>query len=257
VPGLALLVPLAYYFVLSESDPGWAIARRQNELPPHPVAGVVIALAPIVALALAGVARECRGLQERALLLWPVAALLVHFVFSPTIPSHAFEGMSIPLAILAVRGVCRLRIPAAGVAALVALFVLPGVEVTTSFMRQEIRSDAESHTVGKDDAAALRYLERDPRAGAVLTSLRMGMVVPAHTGRATWVGHQTWTPQYEGRVAAAAMLFADRLRAADARRMIAESRAAFVLAPCGSQFDGARLGMRARRFGCASVYEPA
>jgi hypothetical protein len=259
LPALALALPLAYYLGLQHFADAWRVAERQNEMPPDPPAGVLLALAPIAVLALAGVRRGPRDVQERALLAWPVAALAVHFFLSPTVPGHAFEGMSIPLAVLAARGVQRLALPLAATAALVALLVVPGLEVTAKFMHDEATSGREPHTVGAPEARALRYLQADGRPGGVLTTSLLGAAVPAYAGRSTWAGHASWTPDSTRRFAQADDLFSARMSPGDAGRLIRASGAAFVVSPCGARLDAARAlagsSVVAHRFGCAVVYE--
>ena len=45
------------------------------------------------------------GWQDVAVRVWPFAALAVYLAPVGTFPYHAFQGMSIPLAVLAVQGV--------------------------------------------------------------------------------------------------------------------------------------------------------
>ena len=60
--------------------------------------------------------------------VWPLAALAVYLAPVGTFPYHAFQGMAIPLAVLAVQGVVSVwpRPRPALVVACLALMVVPG-----------------------------------------------------------------------------------------------------------------------------------
>ena len=95
--------------------------------------------------------------------------------------------------------------------------------------------------------------------GGVLAPVYTGIAVPAYTGRETWIGAGSWTPdQPSGREDAEA-LFGGRLDAAAARgaRAALAARAsccrdchgrADILAPLAGFTDPPR------RFGCATVW---
>jgi hypothetical protein len=112
--------------------------------------------------------------------------------------------------------------------------------------------------VARPEADALRYLEYSDRPGGVLTTPLLGGVVPPYTGRSTWVGHRSWTPDFSARGRQADALFAGRMPPSAARALVRGTHASFVLSPCGARFDAAAvLGpsiASARRFGCAAVY---
>jgi hypothetical protein len=93
----------------------------------------------------------------------------------------------------------------------------------------------------------------------VLTRLYLGQAVPALSGRRTYVGHPSWTPHFHERVDATESLFAGELPPAEARALVRGSGAAFVVQDCVERADLssalAPVVRRARRFGCATVYE--
>ena len=110
IAGAAL--PLLYYFVLSQASNDWETAALDQWPSLSTTAWVVafLGFAPFVALAAFGI-RKPRGIQEKVLILWPIAC-----VCTVLVPGagwfYAPAGASIPLAILMVRGWQSLRKPA-------------------------------------------------------------------------------------------------------------------------------------------------
>jgi hypothetical protein len=106
--------------------------------------------------------------------------------------------------------------------------------------------------------AALAYLAREHRDGGVLTRFYLGTIVPAVTGRHTFVGNCYWSePHCSHLVNITSELFAAQLRPPDARRFVHTSGARFVLADRQSRDLTATLApitSAVHRFGCASVY---
>ena len=97
---------------------------------------------------------------------------------------------------------------------------------------------------------------REP--GGVLAPVYSGIVVPAYTGRETWVGAGSWTPDQPRRAEQAEALFAGRLDAAAAEALVRRSGARFLLSDCHGRADVAALVAAVaeppRRFGCATVW---
>ncbi|HVE68196.1 MAG TPA: hypothetical protein VNB64_06415 [Solirubrobacteraceae bacterium] len=255
VPLAATAAPIAYYFALSQTDSSWAEVSSHSG---HPHWGLWLALgvAPALALAAVGAPGRTWDLQERALRLWPLAALAVYFILQTAWFYHALAGLTLPLAILGVRGWRHLRIPRAAAVAAVAALTLPGM----AFYVQQLREGSAAHFLPADETAALRAVEAGWRDGGVLTSVDLGQAVPAVTGRGTWVGHPTWTPGYGDRTHRAEALLSGRMDAVQARELVRSTGAAFVVAGCGRPDLEALLGpvVAARtRHGCAAVYEVA
>ena len=92
----------------------------------------------------------------------------------------------------------------------------------------------------------------------LLAPAYIGTTVPAYTGRETWVGAGSWTPDFPTRRAAAERLFAGTLRPAQARAVVIASGARFLLSDCHGRADVQRLVSAftdpPHRFGCATVY---
>ena len=255
LPVAATAAPLAYYYALTRTDSAWATVSQPSGNP-HVDGWLFAALAPPLLLAAAGFPGRRLDLQERAVRLWPLAALIVYFVLQRSWFYHALAGLSLPLAILGVRGWRRLRAPIPlGVALIVAL-TLPGM----AYYIQKLRETASAHFLARGEAAALRAAGRSPRPGGILTTDALGAAVPAFSGRSTWVGHFTWTPDHAIRGARAQALFAGALAPADARALVHSTGAAFALAPFGAPDLRQSLGptvAATRRFGCATLYDLA
>jgi hypothetical protein len=151
------------------------------------------------------------------------------------------------------------RPPRWSVAGVVALLTLPGLVVFVDEHRDQLRERDYPVLIDPAESRALDHVADSPAPGAVLSDFYLGMNVPQATGRQSWIGHPTWTPELVERVNAADALFAGRLRDADARATVERSRVRFVIARCGSA-PGLRRALAplvraVRRFGCVTVYE--
>lgn len=254
VPVAGVVAPLAYMWVLSKTDSAWAAVSRVQDAP-HLADWLLAGLAPAV-FALPGYPGRDLDLQERMLRIWPVAAVVLYFALDRSFFYHAFLGLSLPLAILAVKGLRPLRLPRAVVVGAILLFTVPGLVWFAPVMRER----RAENFIAAGERDALRYLDDAPRAGPVLAPREpLGQAVPAFAGRKTWVGHYTWTPDNESRSQRAEALFSGDLGRKEARRLVQESRAAFLASDCRNRADLRRiLGpvvARVRRFGCATIYE--
>src|SRR5258708_4101876 len=169
-------------------------------------------------------------------------------------------GLGIPLAVMAVQGWNRLLLPRAlGVALLLLATVVGGIPVAMRY-RTTLQNDRSALYATPDQAAAFRYLEDSPDAGGVLAPYYLGKSVPAFTGRNTWIGHPTLTPDfYTRRLSQANAIFAGRLSSRAAQSMVRATGAAYVLIGCDSPSavanDLRELASSIRRFGCISVME--
>jgi hypothetical protein len=258
----AIALPLAYYYLLSRLDPSWALAGEVNRFARWPWWITILGLAPLGAPALLALRVEPEDFGGVALRLWPAAALAVFYLPLGTFPFHALQGLGLPLAILAVAGArtalgARRLAPAAAVAA-AAVLVLPGLAYRGNEMRLAMQSGRQPHLLTPSEHDALRHLDRAPQRGGVLAPAYIGVVVPAYTGRETWVGAGSWTPDAERRQREADDLFAGRLSAPAAERLVRSTGARFLLSDCRARADisGLVAGVTAppRRFGCATVY---
>jgi hypothetical protein len=148
------------------------------------------------------------------------------------------------------------------------LAVLAVAVLTIPATAYELRSAArlvsptagDANFVTRDERAALAFLARDREPGGVLTRFYLGTVVPAETGRRSFVGNCYWsTPDCSGRAQAAAELLEGSLTPRAARALVRSSGARFVLSDCATRANLAGLlGPTVRavhQFGCAGVYQ--
>ena len=260
LPLAATLAPLVYFAVLARIDAAWGEGSEGTGLP-HEWGRLALAIAPLALVAIAG-AFALRplsrlDLQQRMLLVWPVATLLVYGLLDRTFFFNALSGLTIPLAVLAVLGARRLPRWAA-VAAVVAV-TLPGLVNFAYELREGTGAGNSPRYLEEGEAEALEFLDDSPRAGGVLTRLYLGQAVPGLSGRHTYVGHPSWTPRLDERVDVTERLFAGDLAPAEARSLVRRTGVAFVVQDCVERRDlTAALGplvRRRHRFGCATVYE--
>jgi hypothetical protein len=254
VPVALTAAPLLYMWALSHTHSSWEFVSRPNDFA-HVGLWLILGLAPAL-LALPGFPGRDLDVQERVLRIWPVAALLVYFALQQSWFYHAFAGLSLPLAVLAVRGWQRLSLPRAAAVSAIALLTLPGMVFTVI----ELRKTRGDHFFKRGENQALAYLDRSSRPGAVLAPLApLGQAVPGFAGRDTYVGHYNWTPDYPERKDRAEALFDGRLKPPEARRLVRDSGAAFLASDCRGRVNLERvlgpLLVGVHRFGCATVYD--
>jgi hypothetical protein len=254
IAATATLAPLLYYFVLSRVDPSWELAARANEaFGQVPLWAVAVALLPLAAAAPFGLRRRLENLGEALLVAWLPATIAAVAFLSPSYPAHALEGVSIPLAVLAVRGLARLRRPLLTGAFAVAM-IIPGTLDLLDAMRDAVNAPAQPHHLTAGEDAALEHLARDPAPGDVLASTRLGALVPSATGRRSWVGHPSWTRDFAARAREADALLRGALPPERAAAVVRSSGARFVLVDCHGSAEALRaLADGERAFGCARV----
>ncbi len=265
-------LPLLYYLLLGHLDLSWNLARV-NSKHAFPWTAIALAVAPLGLFALLGYRGRADSFLELLLRVWAPAAIFIYF-FSATglsaTPLHAFDGITIPLAMLAVKGVrqSRLRsLPQARLVAglAVAVAVLPvnayAVDIAPAAVAP---AGGNANFITKDEHAALHYLARDPTPGGVLTQFYMGEAVPGSTGRHTLVGDCLWSqPDCMPNSESADSLFEGEMSRAQSRQFVIASGARFLLASCSSpQVNlrrrlGTRLIVAVKHFGCATVYQVA
>jgi hypothetical protein len=269
---------LLYFLALGKLDPVWAMAREGSR---HvwPFWPTVLVVAPLLPLAALGSRGSLRSFWLNSMRVWPVVCVII-FWFSETgqsaTPLHAFQGITFPLGVLAVRGFSALsrvrlvratigRAPGAvRVAAavlLLALACIPATAYQLYSVRQFARPTAgNGNYITADEQRALAYLASDRTPGGVLSRPYLGVLVPGFTGRRTYDGTCLWSePGCAQRGKLSAELLSGQMRAARARRFVAGSGARFVLADCATRGNLRRLlgplVLSTRRFGCAAVYQ--
>jgi hypothetical protein len=263
-------VPLLYYLLLGHLDLSWKLARVQSKHA-FPFTAIAIGIAPLAIPALLGYRGRSDSMLELLLRVWGPVAILI-YVFSATglsaTPLHAFDGITVPLAVLAVKGVTRTSLGTLPrgrlvAAAAIALGVVPANAYALATAHTYVDpAGGNANFITHDEHAALRYLARNPDPGGVLTQFYLGEAVPGATGRRTFVGNCLWSePNCMPRSEAADALFRGQDTEAQARQLVRQSGARFLLASCAPHADLARrLGemiVSSTHFGCATVYELA
>ena len=262
VPAAAIVAPMAYLALLPVIDRDWDVYAPQNvafHMPLWMLAAVVLPLGLPALLSIGRVRPADEG--TRMLLLWPPAGLAVYFL-TDQFPFHALQGLSIPLAILAVEGFRRTRLPSAAAVAAVAVLTLPGVAFAVDTFQGSRDLRHSPYILHPDEDAALRHLAAAPRRNGVLARLYLGMTVPSHTGHDTWLGQYPWTPDFNERRPQAEELFTGQMPPAAARRFVRRVGASYLLTDCQTSKVDLEpllgdLVERTHRFGCAAVYELA
>jgi hypothetical protein len=262
----AIAAPALYYLLLSRLDPAWELAGIQNAAGAMPAWSwpwwaIALTVAPLALPAALAYRLPARDWQEQAVRVWPLAIAAVYLLPFGTFPYHSLQGLAIPLSILAVQGVTSVgwRPSRAVIVAMLALMTLPGIAHRLDIARNSVQSGGDPYWVFPDEQDALRFLEDDPRPGGTLGPTYAGYMLPAFTGRETWVGAYSWTPDWVERAGLANDLFEGRLTGEEARRFVVSTRVRFLFADCRPLADLEAtlrpLLAEVHRFGCATVYE--
>ena len=261
-------VPLLYYAILGKSDLSWKLAQVASK---HVFSfwSITIAIVPLLVPAAVAYSRRPTTFLAAAVRTWPLAAFAI-FVLSGTslgaTPLHSFQGITIPLAVLAVEGFqiigwSRVQRPVLAGAVLVALFTIP-----TTYEELHIAQGLAAPTpnnanfIKSDESDALDYLDDLKAPGSVMTRSYLGAAVPGKTGRRTYVGDCLWSePGCYVMTNNANSLFEGSMSPAAAQSFVLGSGARFVLADCQTTADMRKLLgpiiRSAHGFGCAAVYE--
>jgi hypothetical protein len=259
VPAVGAALPLAYYYLLSHSDPAWTLASHYEVVSRLPVLVLLAGLGPIAVIAALGVRRPGEQVFEQVLLLWVVGSFVTYFANDAFAP-HALQGLSFPLAVLAVRGWRRLRLPPILGALAVALVTIPGLAYDgRKFVNTARNSKLVQYYLPSSDTQALDWVVAHAPPGGVLAPTPFAIVVPSQTGRNVWVGHGYWSRDYFARARQVNALFRGHLHPAAADRAFVRSTgAAILVSDCAHHADLTRpLGSMlasVQRFGCARVY---
>ncbi len=265
---IATGAPLAYYAILGHADTSWQLARVASKHS-FSLATIMIAVLPLVLPALLAVRVRPRTFLAVVTRIWPVAALVIYLLSATDVsatPLHAFEGITVPLSVLAIEGLQRAgfgRLPARRVIILLGLAVatIPATVYELRSVKQLVApSPGNANFIASNEQRALRFLDADPQPGGVLTRFYLGTVVPAQTGRQTFVGDCLWSqPDCASRAQLAQLIFVGSLPADVTRSFVSEIGARFLLADCETGPDMAAvlapLTRSVHRFGCAAVYE--
>jgi hypothetical protein len=262
---VAVAVPLVYYLVLSHHDASWELAHRQNAAGAQPEWSwpwwaIGLTVGPLAVPAALAYRLSAPSWQELAVRVWPFAALAVYLQPGGTFPYHSFQGLALPLSVLAVQGVVSVwpRPRPVLVVAALAVMILPGLAHRFQIVVTNVHRGEYPYFIDANDHRALDALEADPRPGGVLARRHAGYYIPYTTGREVYAGALSWTPDFDRRSAYVEALFAGGFDAPRARSFVRSTRARFVFSECGDTHSlTSLLGPlveRVERFGCATVY---
>lgn len=264
VVGLATAVPLVYYWALSRFDPSWELAGKVNSFGRWPLWVTVAGLAPLGIPALFAYRQRPLNLGDFMLRVWPFAALAVFYLPFGTFPFHAFQGLALPLAILAILAVRSAigdrELPVLPTVLVVGVLTVPGTVYRADELRGAVNAGKQAFFLEPGERDALRWLEAQGGRGGVLAANVDGAYISAYTGREVWTGAGSWTPDQPLRALAADSLLAGGLTPQQAAQVVRGSGARFVYASCRFRGDlepelaGLVTGP-AKVFGCARVWE--
>ena len=285
---IAGCLPLAYYAILGKVDESWRINGVQAN---HYVGGVswwtpFALFLPLLAGAALVYIKRPENFRDIAIRLWPPVAiaemLTIQWTKAGNTSTHSLKGITFPLAALAVVGVApyfkrlseRSEIAASlcGVA-LIGLLFIPGATFQIHSQLLDMRMDERGgyYYVSPHDEEALKWLETQKGPGGVYASSLYGSMVPWRTDRPTWVGHETWTPRFQGRsyfnenllnghlpAITLGMQPADVVKWSGARWVFQDCYHRFIqrgkkYPTLDSQLDA--IAVSKHRFGCAAIWE--
>lgn len=270
---VATVLPLIYYVVLARIDPSWRLGQL-GSTGKIPVPQLLWPLSPLAIPALLAYRRRPVNFIQAATRVWPFAAVAVYLAAEHGLgssPPHAFAGITVPLAVLAVDGIGSLRRPAfvprrtistvLGLTTTALLVLALTVPVAVDKLGVAHHLVKTNKQFMPDEQRALQYLARDPEPGGVLTPIHLGALVPFETGRHTYIGDCYWSlPDCAGRNKDSWLVVHwGRVWAPVARGFVNSTGARFVLKDCkGRDHLWKELHtviVSVHRFGCASVYE--
>lgn len=262
---VAAVLPLVYYVVLSRVDPSWRLGQLGSR-GIIPLTELLWPLAPLAVPALLAYRRRPENFIQAATRVWPFAAVTVYLLAENGLgssPPHAFAGITVPLAVLAVEGIGSVRwpafVPRRTLTALLVLALTVPVAVDKMGVAHRLVKDNKIFTA--DERRALQYLARNPEPGGVLTPIHLGAILPFETGRHTYIGDCYWSlPNCGGRnVNSWLVVHWGRLLPRYARAFVIGTGARFLIKDCRGHDhiwrELKKIIVSVHRFGCATVYE--
>jgi len=267
-------LPAIYYALLGRFDPSWKLAGQANSgsaqvLLVWPWWAVLATFLPFAVPAFFALRKPTVDLGQLAARVWPLAAVVVYFLPVGTFPFHAFQGVTIPLAVLVVQGVTVSRpgwlrpLPIWLAILVLAFFSIPGTAHKLWIGIHQINVAANAYSLTPGEEEALSWLGTNPSAGGVLTDGYGGLIVPAFSGRESYVGPFSWTPESVKRGYIADVILAGKTSPRGAAQLLNYVGARFVFQTChGKNVPGPSLRKELgevlaleKVFGCARVYQ--
>ncbi len=266
---LGALIPVIYQVVVFRGSAEFRLKALTITAPPD-VFSMGFAFAPLLILAAFG-AKKWRDLPAmRLLLVWIVATFAL--VYAPTtlfsFARKMIEGVQIPLVLLAGIGLGEIlarfsNAPARklvfgatiGVLAISpALFYGWITQNTLENNASRLRVLMPPLALSGGDAGALRAIDAQPEAGAVLCLPVLGAYVPRATGKFTYVGHWAETLNRDAKFAQLTRFYRGQMTPAEARDFLAKNRIRWVIE---GQFERALSGetSMAKMLGLTPIYQ--
>jgi hypothetical protein len=206
--------PVALYaLAVTRLDPLLAAWNAQNLTPSPPVWDLLLAFSPALLLALPGAWFVYRAPRRsgRVLLIWlALAAVTVYLPFG--LQRRFLLGLYLPVAGLAAFGLemlqARLGVRTRTLAAATLALALPTLLIVLLLGQVgALRHDPQLF-LSRGEADALNWLvDNAPERALVLASPRVGLFIPAHTGRRVIYGHPFETVNAQAEEAAVTAFF--------------------------------------------------
>jgi hypothetical protein len=205
---------------------------------------LLVAFGPLVLASLPALRRP-RSVGEQILGLWLLAVAVSYLIF-PGSRDAAFEGVSLPLAILAVKGWQRRKFPASLAWVVILLAIVPGAFYSAHTFRDIFRSHDYAFALSRGEQRLVDAL-RDVRSNVLATSY-LARALPGLTGL------------LNGQVSAGSdQFFGGRETPQAAERLINRGRISLVAVDClrgRAELSTVLhpLGFTEQRYGCARLY---
>src|SRR5205085_8576071 len=170
-------IPLVYYAILGKADINWKLAQLASKHA-FPFWSIALAVLPLLLGAIVAYRTRPTTFVAAATRTWPLAAFGLYLLSGTSLgatPLHAFQGITVPLAVLAVEGLQllgwrRLPRPLLIGAVLIALFTIPATLKELSLAHGlAAPSHGNANFITRDERSALDYLAHDQQAGSVMT----------------------------------------------------------------------------------------
>ncbi len=265
--------PAIYYAWLGKTDSAWKLAGEANSVSHQaliawPLWAILVTFVPLAVPAAFAYRRGTDDWGQLAARAWPLAAGVVYLLPLGTFPFHAVQGVMIPLAVLIVQGLTVSRpkripsLPAWLIVALLIFFSVPGTIHKMWSSVHLMTTATYPYNFEPGEEAALKWLAKNPAPGGVLTDGYGGLLVPPFSGRESYIGPFSWTPDLLNRTVFVDPVLNGTSNPFTAQGFVRGTGARFVFQSChGKPTPGPSLRHELgdlveseHQFGCARVY---
>jgi hypothetical protein len=250
--GILLAPPMAYYALQFNSHPVWRSFLAQDVVPSPPIWYYMAGYGFIFLLALPGAWHVLRKRDERQLLLvaWPVVALLAVYmplsgqrrmIFGAVIPLSALAAIGLGAIVLpgiqrsrlaswlSARGYSKERLGRVMTVLIVALVSMSNLFlVASSTLSATLGHPAVTQPVAVEEAIAWLGEHSSPD-DVILSSYRVGNIIPARIGRRVVWGHWDETAFYAEKEADVTAFFAGGIPEAERQAILRRYGVDYVL----------------------------